>query len=52
MTLNRRDFVKTGVAGLAGAAYGDLGIASAAQPQGHALTLENDQMVWEFAVRP
>jgi hypothetical protein len=49
MTLNRRDFVKTGVAGLAGAAYGDLGIASAAQPQGHALTLENDQMVWEFA---
>src|SRR5665213_2101329 len=49
MTLNRRDFVKTGIAGLAGAAYGERTIASAPHSQGQALTLENDQMVWEFS---
>ena len=48
MSLNRRDFVKASVAGLAGAAYGDLDLASAAQSAGQTLTLENDQMAWEL----
>ena len=47
--LTRRDFVKTTIAGAAGAITAEGGIAAGGHPRGETLTLENDQMVWEFS---
>src|ERR1039458_615427 len=47
--LNRRDFVKTTIAGFAGALAVEGGIAAEAPPGDESLVLENDQMAWEFS---
>ena len=46
--LNRRDFVKSTIAGIAAAVTAERGEADPTQTEGTKLTLENDQMVWEF----
>jgi hypothetical protein len=47
--LNRRDFVKTTIAGFAGAMTVEGGIAAEDPPGEENLVLENDQMAWEFS---
>jgi hypothetical protein len=48
LPLNRRDFVKSTIAGIAAAATAEGGEADPTQTEGTKLSLENDQMVWEF----
>lgn len=48
--VNRRDFVKTTIAGFAGAMAKNGGIAAEGPPDGDKLVLENDQMAWEFSL--
>ena len=47
--LNRRDFVRTTIAGFAGAMTVEGGIAAEGPPSEERLVLENDQMAWEFS---
>ena len=47
--LNRRDFVKTTIAGFAGAMAVEGGMAAEAPPGDESLVLENDRMAWEFS---
>jgi len=47
--VNRRDFVKTTIAGFAGAVTGKGGIPAEGPPGGEKLVLENDEMAWEFS---
>ena len=46
--LTRRDFVKTTLASVAGAVTAEAG-GAAGPPGTEKLTLENDQMIWEFS---
>ncbi len=48
-SLNRRDFVKTSIAGLAGAISAEGGAASADQRGRETLVLENEHLAWEFS---
>src|SRR5581483_1468218 len=47
--LTRRDFVKTTIAGVASAMAAEAGGSAVDPPGTEKLTLENDQMVWEFS---
>jgi hypothetical protein len=47
--VNRRDFVKTTIAGFAGAMTSNEEIAAEGSPSDQSLVLENDQMAWEFS---
>lgn len=47
--LNRRDFVKSTVAGIAAAVTAEGRETAPTQTQGTKLTLENDEMVWELS---